>query len=150
ERLPELVRELKARWDLTLGAPFVDEVSCSWVAPASRRDGTPAVLKVGMPHFEAEHEVDAMLFWNGDPTALVHEADKDLGAMLLERCTPGTMLRTLPEPEQDLVMAKILRRLWRKPEQPHPFRPLAAMTAHWSKETLMARAEWADPGIVEE
>lgn len=150
EGLPGVVRELADRWELRLHDPFVKEVSCSWVAPATRRDGTPAVLKVGMPHLEGEHEIDAMLFWNGDPAALVYEADKELGAMLLERCIPGTMLRALPEPEQDRVMAEVLRRLWRKPSEPHPFRPLAVMTAHWSKETIEARDAWADPGIVRE
>ena len=147
EGLPQLVRGLALRWELELGAPFTDDVTCSWVAPATRRDGTPAVLKVGMPHFEGEHEIDAMLFWNGDPTALVYEADREHGAMLLERCVPGTMLRTLPEPEQDVVMADVLRRLWRKPPESHPFRPLAAMCANWRQETLDARDAWVDPGM---
>ena len=35
--------------------------------------------------------------------------------MLLERCEPGTLLRALPEPEQDVVLAGLLRRLWRAP-----------------------------------
>lgn len=39
-----------------------------------------------------------------------------------DRCEPGTALRTLPEPEQDLVIARLLRRLWRAPVAPHPFR----------------------------
>jgi serine/threonine protein kinase len=47
--------------------------------------------------------------------------------MLLERCEPGTALRMLPEPEQDLVIARLLRRLWRSPVAPHPFRPLSAI-----------------------
>lgn len=148
--LPELVRDLERRWALTLDAPFADEVTCSWVAPATRSDGTPAILKVGMPHMEGEHEIAAMRFWNGDPTALLYEADEERGAMLLERCIPGTMLRARPEPEQDVVIAGVLRRLWRKPPEPHPFRPLAVMTAHWSRETLDARDTWVDPGIVQE
>lgn len=67
-------------------------------------------------------------------------ADADLNAMLLERYKPGTALRALPEPEQDVVIAGLLRRLWRTPSIPHPFRPLSAMTVHWSAETL-AEAE---------
>jgi len=70
--LPGIVRDLAARWSFTPGEPFASEVSCSWVAPVTLRDGTSAVLKVGMPHFEGEHEIDAMLFWNGDPGALVY------------------------------------------------------------------------------
>ena len=57
--LPAAIRAAQDRWSLTLGAPFDGaEVSCAWVAPAIRPDGTRAVLKLGMPHFEAEHEID--------------------------------------------------------------------------------------------
>ena len=55
------------------------------------------------------------------------DADDELGAMLLELCDPGISLRTLPEPEQDVVIAGLLRRLWCAPVPPHPFRPLSAM-----------------------
>jgi streptomycin 6-kinase len=51
ERLPHVLRELRARWTLPPGAPFDgSEVSCAWVAPAVREDGTRAVPKLGMPH----------------------------------------------------------------------------------------------------
>jgi streptomycin 6-kinase len=149
EGLPEVLRELEGRWSLTLGTPFDgEEVSCAWVAPAARADGTSAVLKVGMPHMEAEHEIDGLRFWDGDPTVRLLDADDALGAMLLERCEPGTVLRRLPEPEQDRVIARLLRRLWRAPAAPHPFRPLEAMTAYWSDETLALADRWPDPGLV--
>jgi streptomycin 6-kinase len=145
------VRTVVRRWSLTLQAPFDgDEVSCAWVAPATRADGTPAVLKLGMPHMEAEHEIDGLRFWAGDPTVRLLEADDELGAMLLERCEPGTWLRLLPEPEQDVVVAALLRRLWRTPAGPHPFRPLASMTAFWSRETLADARRWPDAGLVRE
>jgi streptomycin 6-kinase len=150
-RLPEALHDLKRRWSLTLGSPFDgDEMSCAWVAPVALADGTSAVLKLGMPHMEGEHEIEGLRFWNGDPTVRLLEASDDLGAMLLERCEPGTALRALPEPEQDLVIAPLLRRLWRSPEAPHPFRPLSAMTEYWSKETLAQSRRWPDTGLVRE
>jgi streptomycin 6-kinase len=103
-----------------------------------------------MPHMESEHELDGLRFWNGDPTARLLEADDHLSAMLLERCEPGTALRALPEPEQDMVIARLLNRLWRSPPSPHPFRPLSAMTAYWTNETLAQAEEWPDPGLVSE
>jgi streptomycin 6-kinase len=149
ERLPNAIRELQDKWSLALGAPFDgNEVSCAWVAPAMRTDGTRAVLKLGMPHMEGEHEIQALRFWNGDPAVRLLEADDDLNAMLLERCEPGTVLRDLPESEQDVVIAGLLRRLWRMPAAPHPFRPLAAMTAHWANETIADSARWPDSGLV--
>ena len=151
ERLPETVRTLERRWSVEARAPFDNgQVSCAWVAPATRSDGTPAVLKVGMPHMEAEHEIHGLRFWDGDPTVRLLEAGEDLGAMLLERCRPGTALRSLPEPEQDLVISQLLRRLWRSPSRPHPFRPLSALMKYWSDETLARADQWPDAGLVRE
>ena len=151
EQLPDALRDLERRWSLAVGMPFdSDEVSCAWVAPVTREDGTSAVLKLGMPHMEGEHEIDGLRFWDGDPTVRLVKADADLNAMLLERCEPGTALRALPEPEQDIVIARLLRRLWRSPVAPHPFRPLSAMTAYWSEETLADAERWPDTGLVRE
>lgn len=149
ERLPDAVQKLERRWSLTLGGPFDgEEVSCAWVAPAVLADGTPAVLKLGMPHMEGAHELEGLRFWNGDPAVRLLEADEDLGAMLLERCQPGTALRALPEFEQDLVIAGLLRRLWRLPAASHPFRPLSALTEYWSEETLADSGHWPDASLV--
>lgn len=152
ERLPHAIHELQERWSLSLGDPFDgSDVSCAWVAPAVRGNGDRAVLKLGMPHMEAAHELHALRFWDGDPAVRLLEADEDLNAMLLEPCKPGTALRGQPELEQDVVVAGLLRRLWRRPVAPHPFRSLSAMTAHWADETLAAAPRWpADRGLIQE
>ena len=152
ELLPHSISELQDRWSLSLGPPFDgSEGSCAWVAPAVRRDGTRAVLKLCMPHMEAAHELEALRFWDGDGTVRLLLSDAGLNAMLLEQCEPGTALRDLPELEQDVVVARLLRRLWRRPAAPHPFRPLSAMTAHWADETRAAASRWpADGGLIQE
>jgi streptomycin 6-kinase len=151
DRLPDVVRNLQRRWSLTLDAPFDDnEVSCSYVAAVIRADTTRAVLKIGMPHMEGEHEIHGLRFWDGDPTVRLLMADDGLGAMLLERCQPGTVLRALPECEQDVVISGLLRRLWRAPSAQHPFRPLSALTKYWSDETLANIERWPDAGLVHE
>jgi streptomycin 6-kinase len=149
DRLPGVLRRLERQWSLTLGAPF-DGASCAWVAPVIGADGRSAVLKVGMPHMEGDHELQGLRFWDGDPTVRVLAADDQLGAVLIERCEPGTALSTLPEPEQDLVIAGLLRRLWRLPCGPHTFRPLSIMTDYWSDETLAQMEHWPDSGLVRE
>lgn len=149
-RLPDALHELEQRWELTLESPFDGpEVSCAWVAPATLRDGTHSVLKVGMPHFEGEHELEALRFLDGDPTVRLLRADDELNAMLLEQCRPGSVLRDRDQGDQDVVIAQLLRRFWRVPTDPHPFRPLAAMTAQWSDETRAQRNRWPDAGLVE-
>jgi streptomycin 6-kinase len=140
---------LQARWSLTVGGPYNnDEVSCAWVAPVTCADGSAAVLKVSRPHFEAEHEIAGLRFWNSDPTIRLIDADEGLGAMLLERCQPGRHLRGVrQEREQDVIIAGLLRRLWRSPTGQHPFRPLSALTAYWTVESLRSSAQWPDAGL---
>jgi streptomycin 6-kinase len=99
---------------------------------------------------EGQHEIEGLHFWSSDPTVQLLKADDELGAMLLERCEPGTALRTLPEPDQDLVIAGLLRRMWRSPSVPHLFRPLSAMTEHWSRQTLADADLWHDASLVRE
>lgn len=150
QQLPDAIHILQTTWSLALGAPFAgDDVSCAWVAPASCSDGRRAVLKLGLPHFEATHEIQALRFWDGDPTVRLLAADEQRNALLLERCEPGTPLHQLPEPEQDRIVAALLRRLWRVPAEPHPFRPLAAMTALWVQVTRADAARWPDVGLVQ-
>ena len=149
ERVPATLRELRTRWSLTLDEPFQTGI-CSWAAPGVTADGAAVVLKLGLPHMEAAHEIAALRFWNGDTTARLIDADDALNAMLLERCVPGTLLRTRPEPEQDIVIAQLLNRMWRRPAAPHPFRPLSAMTRHWIDSSLADAARWLDAALTRE
>ena len=141
------------RWSLRLDSPFDHEGTCSWVAPVIRSDGTPAVLKLAMPHMEGEQEIEGLRFWNGRSMARLLQADDDSSAMLLERCLPGNPLRAQPETDQDEIIAAILRRIWESPTEaaaPSGFRPLAQMIDHWSQETLAQQRLWPDAGLVNE
>jgi streptomycin 6-kinase len=139
------------RWHLSLEHPFDGrEVNCAWVAPVVLGDGARAVLKLGMPNMEGTDELQGLRFWDGDPTVRLLDADAGLNAMLLERCEPGVALRCLPEPEQDVVIARLLRRLWRRPKAPHSFRPLSAMTVYWAEETRAAASAWPDAALIED
>ena len=149
ERLPDTVRELERRWSILVGPPFDSgETSCAWVAPAAQAGGRSVVVKLAMPHMEGMHEIDGLRFWDGNPTVRLIAADARRSAMLIERCEPGTHLRALPEPEQDVVIAGLLRRLWRSPREPHPFRPLSDLMAYWTEETERASERWPDPELV--
>jgi streptomycin 6-kinase len=122
----------------------------SWVAPAIRRDGTPAVFKIGMPHMEAEGEIAALHLLNGNPTVRLLESDEHLNAMLLERCEPGTSLHDVFQPDQDVVIAGLLKRFWRIPGDPHPFRDLSVMIRSWIRETRAAESNWQNVRLVEQ
>ena len=65
EALPVALEEIAASWQLELGEPYLPGGQCAWVAPARDRDGYELVLKVGWRHREAEHEAEALMFWDG-------------------------------------------------------------------------------------
>src|SRR5262244_2157748 len=94
ERLPGLLDRLLAEWSLRLETAFDHDGSCSWVSPVVRSGGSPAVLKLAMPHMEGEDEIRGLRHWAGRSMVNLLEADEDAGAMLLERCVPGTPLRS--------------------------------------------------------
>jgi streptomycin 6-kinase len=154
DSLPGMLAELTHRWSLSTALPFDHaNVTCSWVATAVRTDRTPAVLKFGMPHMEGAHEIQGLRFWDGNPTVRLLEADDDLGAMLLERCQPGDMLSSEPELKQDVVVATLLKRLWRRSapqNELHRFRHLSEMLDGWRNETRAQAQRWPDSGLVSE
>ena len=153
ESLPALLGELTDRWSLRVGPPFDHSGTCSWVAPAACKDGIPAVLKLAMPHMEGAHEIEGLRFWNGNPTVTLIEADDQSGATLLERCLPGTSLRSEPEASQDEIIAGMLKQIRRANEQSkgfHRFRHVSEMLEVWQRETLAQKQDWPDAGLVQE
>jgi streptomycin 6-kinase len=134
-----IVDGLARRWSLRLGEPFQPGGCSSWVAPAADPAGRDVVLKVGWCHDEAAHEADGLRARQGRGTALLHDAHVSdrTSALLLECCRRGTALAELaPEPEQDVVVAGLLLKLWIAPAASHPFRPLQQMCLAWPRSSL--------------
>jgi streptomycin 6-kinase len=133
--LPEQVKAIASGWSLELGEPYVHDARSAWVAPVRNPAGEELVLKVGWPHWEAQHEADALRVWNGDGAVrcLAARSLEGTTALLLERCRPGRPLNGLPEPEQDVVLAELLRRLWQhEPPAGHRLRSLREMCNRWA------------------
>jgi streptomycin 6-kinase len=156
-RLPQTIEAIASEWGLELGEPYLPGGQCAWVAPARNAAGEDVVLKVGWRHREAEHEADALRFWDGDGAVrcLARSAREDTTALLLERCTPGAQLKCcLPEPEQDVVIAGLMRRLWEsRPVDGHPFGSLAVMCDQWAdcfEQDLATDARGLDAGLARE
>ncbi len=147
-RLPGIVEHVVLRWNVVLESPVTDGGNCSWVA-FCRRGAELLVLKIGWPHYEARDEIDGLLFWSGGPTVALREFDRGRNALLLDRCVPGTPLKSQPEPEQDRVISGLLRRLWGARGELGVFRPLASMIEAWSAEARAASREWPDHSLAE-
>lgn len=132
--LPAIVHELAELWALEVGEPFQPGGDTAWVAPVRSASGELLVLKVAWRHPEAEHEDDGLRSWAGKGAVQLHASrhfDEAI-ALLLERCLPGTALRSHPEPEQDAVIAGLLKRLWIEPANGHLFVPLRVMCEQWA------------------
>ena len=129
ERLPTLLTELAARWELTLGPPF--ELSYNYVASVRRADGTPAVLKLGVVGGPAlSGEIDALRHYAGGGACRLLAADEAVGALLLERLHPGHTMVTLAEADDEAAtraVAKVMARLWAPPPHNHRYRSVAAL-----------------------
>jgi streptomycin 6-kinase len=153
--LPAVVQELEERWSLMIGPPFQPGGQTAWVAPVSNRAGDDLVLKVTWRHAEAAHEADGLREWDGDGAVRLQDAVEfgDSAALLLERCMPGTTLASRAEPEQDIVIANLLRRLWRDLAPGHRFRSLQLMCDAWADEFELKMAKTRpslDAGLVRE
>jgi streptomycin 6-kinase len=90
--LAAVVERLCERWELTLSgeAPRGD---WNTILAASRR-GVPCVLKIAGPGHGAIDEAIALEAWNGNGAARLLEADREHGALLLERLDSDRTLRT--------------------------------------------------------
>jgi streptomycin 6-kinase len=132
--------DLAAHWNLTLG-PRLPGGSAGEVRAVTRADGTPAVLKISLPHREARHEADALAAWSGNGAVRLLDRDDDRWALLLERCHPGTPLAAAgPEFALD-VLVELLPRLWIVPET--PFDTLAEESVLWVEDLPR---EWEESG----
>jgi streptomycin 6-kinase len=90
--LAAVVERLCERWGLTLSGE-APKGEWNTILAASRR-GVPCVLKIAGPEHNAIDEAIALEAWNGNGAARLLEADRDHGALLLERLDPDRTLRT--------------------------------------------------------
>jgi streptomycin 6-kinase len=110
-QLPAIVRECEEQWGIRAGKCLPD-LSISWVAEATTRDGNPAILKVGFPHPELFTEMDALAEFRGQSCVQLLSSDRDLGALLLERIDPGTMLTEVQRKDDEdatAIAAQVMR-----------------------------------------
>jgi streptomycin 6-kinase len=121
DAIPFLVEAAAERWNLTVHPPFTD-LTYNYVAPATRADGTPAVLKVIFPSDDFGHELAATRAFDGRMCARLLEADVESATLLLERLEPGAMLHTLSNDEAEVsIAASVMRGLWRPAPEEHEF-----------------------------
>jgi streptomycin 6-kinase len=129
ERLPRLLRETGEEWDLEPdGEPW--HGYCALVVPV-RQAGRPAVLKLGFPDDESEHEALALQRWGGDGAVRLLSADPHRRALLLERLHT-TDLSGVPVLDACEVVAERYARL--HVPAPPQLRPLTSYIRGWTEQ----------------
>jgi streptomycin 6-kinase len=126
--LPRLAAECAEQWGIELEEPV--DAPHSLLVPAG-----DVVLKLNAPsHFEADHEADALAWWDGAGAVRLVARDDDRRAFLCERCRPGTQLWDVEREVQEAVVAGLLPKLRLDVDRPHPFRLLADEAERWAEE----------------
>jgi len=126
--LPRLVHDLVEEWQLSAdGEPT--HGYCALVLPVSTPGGAPAVLKVGFPDDESEHEHLALQHWHGRGAVQLLRADPHRRAMLLERLHREDLTDLW-----DLEACEVVAGLYAQIHVPAPpqLRPLTAYVERWS------------------
>ena len=131
-----MVQQLETRWSLKVGPRFPPTPGSpgNFVAPVTCADGQNAVLKVSDYIWETSTEIEALRIWDGTGAARLLAADPELGALLIERVQPGTMLAELEDDDETVqVAAEVLRQLWRPPSEDNALRPLDSWLAAYDR-----------------
>lgn len=135
--------------DRRAGEPLGPEVgpaldlSHHYVALARRADGTPAVLKLRAPADRGlRSESQALRLLDGGGAVRLLDADLERGALLLERCEPGTPLTALVMADDrgaTEAAGAVMAALRRPPPPEHPF----ATQEDWGRGFARHRAAHA-------
>ena len=140
-RLPELVAHCRARWGLRDGVMSSD-LSLSYIEFTSNDAGESLALKIGVPDRELSAGMEALRLYGGKHAVRLVDAEPELGAVLMQRIQPGTMLWQVGDNRtQTQAAAAVMREL-----------PVAVPAAHalprfaaWVERAFRyTRTEW-DP-----
>ena len=113
KRLPELLMQCQQLWDIEVQpSPF--ELSHNYVTTVKLQSGSKAILKVGYPQTELFNEIKVLRLLQGNYTAQLLQSDEDIGALLLEKIEPGTVLTTIQRNDDEkatLIATQVLGKL---------------------------------------
>ncbi|HEY8602530.1 MAG TPA: aminoglycoside phosphotransferase family protein [Thermomicrobiales bacterium] len=133
--LPALLARLAAQWSLTLAPPF-PSIAINYVAPATRPDGAPCVLKVSRHIEDTRYEIAALRLWDVEGAVRLLAADAERGALVIERFMPGTELTDIADVDDDTatgIAARVLTKLWRPAPTVHELCPLDRWCAAYDR-----------------
>lgn len=114
ESLEQSVETYLQNWRLTSEGP-VDNLSYNFVIKVTDSNGTPLILKLGVPNFDTRNEMVTLQAYNGDGCAKLLKSDPENGVMLLERLVPGKMLS---DESDEMVVLENFIKVWKAVRRP--------------------------------
>ncbi len=129
EALPRLIREVLAEWQLVVDGP-VTHGEVALVIPVTTPERDKVVVKLGFPHWEADHEHVALGAWAGRGVVRLLRADPHRCVLMLERAHRRD-LTTVPVLEACQVVAAAYSKL-HIPASPK-LRSLADLVGQWDE-----------------
>ena len=127
DSLEENVETYLQKWNLTSEGP-VDNLSYNYVLKVTNQEGTPLILKLGVPNFDTRNEMVTLQVYNGDGCAKLVKSDPENGVMLLERLVPGRMLSE--EVDETLVVETFIT-VWKAIRRALPYEGETPSLTHW-------------------
>ncbi len=119
DALPTLVAEQCERFGVFVDGP-VRHGSNALVVPV-RRGTERYALRLNPPDdHDLPAQLEALRFWAGRGTVLLHDSELAAGAMLLERLDDGRTLETMQLTEAVPILARLMRRLAVDPPEAVP------------------------------
>jgi streptomycin 6-kinase len=117
-------------------------MSLNYLEFSTTAAGETVALKVGVPHPELYSEMEALALYAGRRAVRLLDADRELGALLLQRLQPGTVLWRLGDnAEETRIAASIMSELHVPPPAAHGMPSFA----RWVRRAFaLTRGEW-DP-----
>ncbi|MCA1321538.1 aminoglycoside phosphotransferase family protein [Bacillus tianshenii] len=115
-QLDSTIQFCEKEWKLRIEGP-VSNLSYNYVLHAKEPNGTPVMLKLGVPSFDFSNEINTLNVYGGKGCARLLKADAERGAMLLEKLVPGTMLSE--EKDEKAAVHQFLE-VWKAIRRPVP------------------------------
>lgn len=146
-RLPELIVQCRAKWGLRDGV-ICPRVRMNYIELTTTEAGDPVALKIGVPNPELFTEMEALRLYDGRRAVPLLDADAELGAILMRRLQPGTMLWQLGDNREEArIAASIMRELAVPVPRSHGLPTFAGWVerafrltrTQWDPEELMPR-----------
>jgi streptomycin 6-kinase len=121
KQIPDIIKTYERKWSLQVFSPYI--LSYNYVAPAIRKDGLKAVLKIGFPQDkEFQTEISALLLFKGEGSARVIEIDREQAVILIEQIVPGIPLSTIQNDDKATkILASVMKKLGKPLPQNHSF-----------------------------